>query len=80
MNKEALLEVVRKAEMPPLIDQEENPGSQIGWYKMCNEPIPELDEFVKESSSSLANTIAVERRHIGNTYQYVIRGPLSWFR
>lgn len=47
MNRTELLEIVGKAEMAPLIDQEETPGVQVGWYKMCHEPIPELDELRK---------------------------------
>ena len=34
MNRTELLEIVGKAEMAPLIDQEETPGVQVGWYKM----------------------------------------------
>lgn len=75
MNKEALLALVGTAEMSPLIDQEEHVGVQIGWYKMCNEPIPALDKLVDEPTTS----ITVDRRHVANTYQYIVHCPLSWF-
>ncbi len=78
MKKEALLELIGKKEMAPLIDQEENPGVQIGWYKMCKEPIPELDELVKESGNSLAGSVTVERRHVASIYQYIVYCPMSW--
>ena len=51
MNRTELLEIVGKAEMAPLIDQEETPGVQVGWYKMCHEPIPELDELRKNADA-----------------------------
>ena len=74
MNRTELLEIVGKAEMAPLIDQEETPGVQVVWYKMCHEPIPELDELRKTPMPS----VTVERRQVANTYQYIVHCPLSW--
>ena len=74
MKREELLNIVSKAELKPLIDQEENPGSQVGWYKSCSEPIPILDELIKDPSS----TITVERRQVANIYQYIVRCPMDW--
>lgn len=78
MNKEELLHIVGKAELKPLIDQEENPGVQIGWYKMCNEPISELDDLMKDPSNTGFNAVEVERRQIASLYQYIVRCPMSW--
>lgn len=47
---------------------------QVGWYKMCHEPIPELDELRKTPMPS----VTVERRQVANTYQYIVHCPLSW--
>lgn len=74
MNREELLNIVKQTELNPLIDQEEIPGSHIGWYKTCNEPIPILDELMKDPSAA----ITVERRQIATLYQYIVRCPLSW--
>ena len=79
MNKAELFEIVGKVEMAPLIDQEENPGVQIGWYKMCKEPIPVLDELMKDSGQSTPGySITVERRQVASLYQYIVYCPLSW--
>ena len=74
MNREELLNIVSKAELKPLIDQEENPGSHVGWYKSCTEPIPILDELMKNPSA----TVTVERRQVANFYLYIVRCPLDW--
>lgn len=79
MKKEALLEIVEKAELTPLLDQEENPGMQLGWYKMCTEPIPALEELMKETRNSYGPAVTVERRAFSGIYQYIVHCPMSWF-
>lgn len=79
MKKEELLEIIKKEGMTPLVDQEENPGMQLGWYKMCTEPIPKLDLLMEETGNSLWNSIKVARRQFSGTYQYIVQVPMSWF-
>lgn len=56
MEKEALLNLIKEAELIPLFDNE-NTDTQAGWYKTTRERIPALDALLENP----VHSITVER-------------------
>ena len=65
MEKEALLNLIKEAELIPLFDNE-NTDTQAGWYKTTRERIPALDALLENP----VHSITVERRQLAGIYQY----------